>query len=160
MVPSPRLIQYFWNDTAVQDLRLPVLQPVRLVPRTDADYHFFDVAPALPRYLAFDPQTGVIAGVSLFPLRNTSFTIHGHSTVSVVTCVISLEFTALGAQPMTGGRFVSMNGEVEIRAGNKTAVRKAVSGELIYGIAESEPYWVTLRNIEWVSGTPKIGLIR
>lgn len=148
VMPSPRVIQYFWNETLVQDLKLPVLQEVRLVPRTDADYHFFDVSPALPRYLTFDAETGEISGIPVFPMTNTSFTIHGHSTVSVVTCVITLEFTALSETPMTGGRFVSMNGHVEIARANKTAVKKEVSGELIYGIAENGTYSVTLQNIE------------
>lgn len=148
MVPSPRVIQYYWNETLVQDLKLPVLEEVRLVPRTDADYHFFDITPVLPRYLAFDPETGEISGIPLFPLKNTSFTIHGHSTVSVVTCVITLEFTALSETPMTGGRFVSMNGQLAIDRANQTAVKKEVSGELIYGIAENGTYSVTLQNIE------------
>lgn len=147
-VPSPRLIQYFWNDTAVQDVKLPVLQSVRLVPKTDADYHFFDIFPSLPRYLSFDPQTGVISGTPLFPLKNTSFTVRGHSIVSVVTCTITLEFTALSEQPMTGGRFVSINGELAIYRGNETVIRKEVSNELIYGIPEKGAYSVSLRNIE------------
>ena len=148
MVPSPRVIQYYWNETLVQDLKLPVLEEVRLVPRTDADYHFFDITPVLPRFLTFDPETGKISGIPLFPLKNTSFTIQGHSTVSVVTCVITLEFTALSETPMTGGRFVSMNGQLAIERANKTAVKKEVSGELIYGIAENGTYSVTLQNIE------------
>ena len=148
VVPSPRVIQYYWNETLVQDLKLPVLEEVRLVPRTDADYHFFDITPVLPRFLTFDPETGKISGIPLFPLKNTSFTIQGHSTVSVVTCVITLEFTALSETPMTGGRFVSMNGELAIERANQTAVKKEVSGELIYGIAENGTYSVTLQNIE------------
>ena len=148
MVPSPRVIQYFWNETLVQELKLPVLEEVRLVARTDADYHFFDITPVLPRYLTFDPETGEISGIPLFPLANTSFTIQGHSTVSVVTCVITLEFTALSETPMTGGRFVSMNGKLAIDRANETVVEKEVSGELIYGIAENGTYSVTLQNIE------------
>ena len=49
---------------------------------------------------------------------------------------------------MTGGRFVSINGELAIYRGNETVIRKEVSNELIYGIPEKGAYSVSLRNIE------------
>lgn len=159
VMPQPSAISYFYNNTEISELSVPILTEIELIPKSQTDYYFFSITPPLPEFLQFEASTGVIRGAVLSPLPMTTFVIHGQTTTSVVNKELTLEFVKSVNGTAAGGEVQCDQGSIkvvkkwewwrEMRNRGKVVMEKEISDWHVVGVIDDEEYEVTLTNVKY-----------